>query len=56
MRKLKNGTEAEEFEFPISLKVYTKCPSKYMLVDLETGEEYIGQKHQKKHWKRIKHA
>lgn len=56
MRKLQDGSEAEEFEFPVTLKVYTKCPSKYMLIDLETGEEYIGQRHQNKDWKRIKNA
>lgn len=55
-RKLLNGTVVEELEFPITLKVYTKCPSKYKLIDMETGEEYIGQRHCKKSWKRIKDA
>lgn len=27
---------------PIMLNVYTKCPEKWMLVDKETGEVYIG--------------
>lgn len=55
-RKLLDGTRAEELEFPVTLTVYTKCPSKYKLIDLETGEEYIGQRHYKKSWKRIKNA
>ena len=41
-RKLLNGNEAPEFDFAIELIVLTKCPSKYKLVDMETGEEYIG--------------
>ena len=24
------------------MKVYTKCPTKYKLVDMETGVEYMG--------------
>ena len=56
MRKLQNGTEAEDLEFPVTLKVYTRCPEKYKLVDMETGEEYIGQWNQKKNWKRNKNA
>jgi hypothetical protein len=42
-RKLKNDTEVEELEDPVTLEVYTKCPSKWKLIDMETGEEYIGQ-------------
>jgi hypothetical protein len=42
MRKLKDGTFLQELEEPIILKVKTKCPEKYMLVDMETGEKYIG--------------
>jgi len=56
MRKLQNGTEAEDLEFAVTLSVYTKCPEKYKLIDMETGEEYIGQRHHKKSWKRIKNA
>jgi hypothetical protein len=43
MRTLKNGVQVYELEEPVTLKVYTKCPMKYKLVDRETGEEYIGQ-------------
>ena len=42
-RKLLDGTEVPEFDIQVELKVSTKCPSKYKLVDLETGQEYIGQ-------------
>lgn len=55
-RKLLDGTEAPEFDFPIQLIVLTKCPSKYKLIDMETGEEYIGNlpsDARKYHWKRI---
>ena len=42
MRKLLDGTEvADELEAD-KLEVYTKCPTKYKLVDMETGEEYEG--------------
>ena len=54
MRKLKDGTLAEELEFSRTLSVYTKCPSKWKLIDLETGEEYIGQVDSKRDWKKIK--
>ena len=43
MRKLINGTTVPELDRPVKLEVYTKCPNKYKLVDMETGEEYIGQ-------------
>ena len=43
MRKLLDGTEVPEFDMRLELKVNTKCPQKYKLVDLETGQEYIGQ-------------
>mgnify|MGYP001284287506 FL=1 len=57
-RTLKDGTEVEQYEHNIILNVITKCPSKYKLVDMETGQEYIGQKpiggeKQVVHWKKI---
>lgn len=52
-RNLIDGSSVEELENPVTLSVYTKCPEKYKLVDLETGEEYIGQSGEKYHWKRI---
>jgi len=57
-RKLLDGTDASEYEFPVTLEVRTKCPSKYKLIDMETGEEYIGQSPSRKsfHWRKIKNA
>lgn len=54
-RKLKNGTEVPELDENVTLQVYTKCPSKYKLIDMQTGEEYIGQdpRYNNYHWKKI---
>lgn len=41
-RKLLNGNEIEELPNPVTLTVYTKCPEKWMLIDTETGERYVG--------------
>lgn len=42
MRYLRDGSKINELERPIELVVKTKCPNKYKLVDMETGEEYVG--------------
>ncbi len=42
MRKLINGKEAEEFSTATDLTIHTKCPSKWILMDLETGQVYRG--------------
>jgi hypothetical protein len=56
-RKLKiSGAEVPEFDVAIRLKVVTKCPGKWKLTDMETGEEYIGQvptENDTHHWKKI---
>lgn len=54
MRTLQNGVTVEELEKPVILVVKTKCPSKYKLVDMETGLEYMGQfdPDSTYHWKR----
>ena len=39
-RKLKNGEEAEELETSIKLIIKTKCPKKWIIEDLETGQKY----------------
>ncbi len=54
-RKLLVETIAHDLDENITLKIYTKCPSKYKLVDLETGEEYVGQdpRYHNHHWKRL---
>ena len=55
MRTLKDGSHVPELDENITLRVYTKCPSKYKLVDMETGEEYIGQdpRYNNRHWGKI---
>lgn len=57
MRKLLDGSMAEETEKAIDLTIHTKCPSKWLLVDLETGQEYIGSEKPNLYgkWKRIKY-
>ena len=32
----------EETEDPINLTIHTRCPEKWMLIDMETGQKYIG--------------
>jgi len=41
-RILKDKTEVESFEKPVDLIIHTKAPGKWKLVDMETGEEYLG--------------
>lgn len=57
-RKLLNGQEVEELKQPVVLEVRTKCPDKYKLIDMETGEEYIGNRpdEHKMYWKKVKDA
>jgi hypothetical protein len=58
MRKLINGEEAEELDLAIDLTIHTKCPGKWLLIDLETGQEYRGSPRPNMYgkWKRIKNA
>jgi len=54
LRNLKDGTKVKELKEPVTLTVYTKCPQKWMLVDKETGEVYIGHITKGKNsWKKI---
>ena len=39
-RKLKNGEKANELEKSIELIIKTKCPTKWIIEDLETGQRY----------------
>lgn len=41
-RILKDGSEVESFDSPVELIIHTKCTEKWKLIDLETGEEYLG--------------
>jgi len=56
VRKLLNGTEVPENDTPVDLIVHTKAPSKWKLVDMETGQEYVGsiEINQYGHWIRVK--
>ena len=39
-RLLKNGEKVEELENSIQLIIKTKCPTKWIIEDLETGQRY----------------
>tara|TARA_S200000501_G_scaffold294692_1_gene280472 strand:+ start:95 stop:277 length:183 start_codon:yes stop_codon:yes gene_type:complete len=39
-RTLKNGEKVEELNNPIQLIIKTKCPTKWIIEDLETGQRY----------------
>lgn len=55
-RTLLDGRDVEELEKPVTLEVKTKCPKKWMLVDLQTGERYIGHTDPEagpSHWEKI---
>ncbi len=39
-RNLKNGEKAEELDKAIQLIIKTKCPTKWVIEDLETGQRY----------------
>lgn len=41
-RYKKTGVEIEILSFPIDLIIYTKVPTKYVLIDEETGQIYRG--------------
>ena len=55
-RKLLNGELVEELEKAVDLTIHTKCPEKRKLIDMETGQEYIGSEKPNLYgkWKRIK--
>ena len=39
-RKLKNGEEVEELDSSVQLIIKTKCPTKWIIEDLETVQKY----------------
>lgn len=41
-RILRDGSEIDSFDTPVELIIHTKAPEKWKLIDLETGEEYLG--------------
>lgn len=40
--RMYQGAEVPELDKAVDLTVHTKAPGKWLLVDLETGQEYIG--------------
>lgn len=55
-RRLLNGNQVEELDEAVDLTIHTKCPEKWLLIDLETGQEYIGSPTPNLYgkWKRVK--
>ncbi len=55
MRKLIDGTQVFDLNEPVTLIVKTKCPKKYLLLDLETNETYRGTDNNQpgSHWTKI---
>lgn len=41
-RVLLDGSEVNDYDKPIDLILHTKAPGKWKLIDLETGQEYLG--------------
>lgn len=41
-RKLLDGKTVKSYDKPIDLIIHTKAPAKWKIIDMETGEEYIG--------------
>ena len=56
MRDLIGGGKAIELDNPIDLIVHTKAPNKWLLIDMETGQHYIGSNEETQygHWVRVK--
>lgn len=57
-RKLLHGEIVESLPSPVDLSIHTKCPRKWMLIDLETGQQYRGlnEPGQYGKWERVKDA
>jgi len=52
-RKLKDGSEVPELDKPVTLHVKTKCPEKWLLIDMETDEVYVGSAIGPLHWDKV---
>lgn len=52
-RALQDGTEVEELNKPVNLTILTKCPKKWKIIDMETGQCYTasGEYEIYKQWK-----
>lgn len=56
--KMYQGAEVDEFDQATDLTIHTKAPGKWLLIDLETGQEYIGSDKPNLYgkWRRIKNG
>lgn len=41
---MRNSFEFEELDEPVDLQVHTRVPEKWLLLDSETGQVYVGNK------------
>lgn len=41
-RVLLDGSTVDSYDKPIDLIIHTKAPAKWKIIDMETGQEYIG--------------
>ena len=39
---MRQGRSIPTTKHPVGLPLYTRCPSKWVLVDTETGQTYLG--------------
>lgn len=56
VRTLINGRTVPALAEPVTLTIHTKCPEKWMLLDMETGERYITHKDLEagpKQWRKV---
>jgi hypothetical protein len=58
LRKLLDGRKVADLDNAVVLEVRTKCPNKWKLIDMETGEEYVGNMPDDHYlyWKKINEA
>jgi len=54
--RMYQGSEVKDLDVAVDLVIHTKAPGKWLLIDLETGQEYIGLEEPDQYgmWKRIK--
>jgi hypothetical protein len=54
-RTLQDGVQVYELDAPVELVIKTKAPMKWLLIDRETGEQYIGStpKENARHWSKV---
>ena len=41
MRRLNNGDKVPELDKSVDLTIKTKCPRKWKIIDMETGQSYV---------------